>query len=465
MRKNYYILAKILGVAVFIVVVGLTYYYSSKKSTTNNFANINKSKQTAMQQEKIDFFRKYNLFYVTTVGDFLKNGDNVENGGGQFTSDFLYSDGSILSSYSDVLNKVYKGQGSVGDVVDSSVSQNDYKLFFQGNVYGSSDWSTSVLRDGDYIYYKKCLKVEFIKASNGNRCVDTALYSNNDKVDEGGRPTDVYISTGVSNIDPLFIKNGVLYYGKMVGEKYEFYSYNPINKQSALFKPELFGNNENELLGILDNEDIVFDNSIGIFKNSLQSKVIDRTQIGDIFNKGEAIGNNYYYFNIRYDQKSVEQGHDLFKDDLLITKVNSTVYGRIINPDQQDCHFSDYIYGFSTPMYCINKEGTIVRLDSKTNTGNLQNANKAISTDVVYIINNDLVDFSRFWTTIGNLEKSTKSVSLIFDEKGNVSSLVIDASDEKSASNIYLAPYLGDGKIGEPQILVSNANLFGVTKK
>jgi hypothetical protein len=415
-----------------------------------------------------DFLNKYNLYYFDfdNAGNFVKNGEKIEKGGDKFTPDFLYSDGSFLSSYSEVFDKAGR-QGSLEDTINSSLSQNDYKLFFQGNIYESSDYSESVLRDRDFIYYKKCLKVEYSKKSNGNRCVNTALYSNNDKIDEGGRPSDLYMSTGVSNIDLLFVKNGILYYGKTIGEKYDFYSYDPIVKKVALYKPELFSSNENDLLGIFDNGDIIFDNSDGIFKNNSQSKIIDSAQIGDAFLKGMAIGNSYYYFNTRYDQKNYDGGHDLFKDSLLISKINNSVYGRTIDADKQDCHFSNYIFGYSTLMYCINKSGAVVRLDSKSknDTKDALVANTQEYKDVVYIINNDVVDFSPYWITGGNTAKSIRSASFVFDDKGGVSYLVIEALDEKYASNIYLVPYLGDGKIGEPQILISNASLFGVVKK
>ena len=452
---------KIIGLVILVIVVILVSSHSSKNLATENSAN--KNPQT---QAQTDFFNKYNLYYFDNTGNFTKNGIKIEKGGDSFTPDFLYSDGSFLSSNSEVLNKVGR-QGSVEDVVNSSASQNDYQLFFQGNTYDSNDYSESILRDQNFIFYPKCLKVEYSNKSNGNRCVDTALYANNDKIDEGGRPSDTYISTGISNIDLLFVKNGILYYGKTIGEKYDFYTYNPISKKVALYKLELFSNMDNELLGIFDNGDIIFDNSSGIFKNNIQTKIIDSAQIGNSFLKGKAVGNNYYYFNTRYDQKNNDGGHDMLKDSLLISKIHSNVYGRIIDASEQDCHLSNYIFGYSTPMYCIDKNGAVVRLDSDTkrNTNDPRGTIKQEDTNVVYAINNDIVDFSRYWTIGGNNEKSIQSVSFIFDEKGSVSYLVVNALDEKYVSNIYMVQYLGDGKIGEPQILVSGASLFGVIKK
>ncbi len=451
---------KILGVAILVIVVILVSSHSQKNLATENSAN--KNPQT---QAQADFFNKYSLYYFDDTGNFTKNGTKIEKGGDNFTPDFLYSDGSFLSSNSEVLNKVGR-QGSVEDVVNSSVSQNDYKFFFQGSTYDSNDYSESVLRDKNFIYYPKCLKVEYSNKSNGNRCVDTALYANNDKIDEGGRPSDTYISTGTSNIDLLFTKNGILYYGKTVGEKYDFYSYNPIGKKVSLYKPELFSNTDNELLGIFDNGDIVFDNSNGFFKNNLQSKIIDSAQIGSSFLKGKSIGNNYYYFNTRYDQKNNDGGHDLLKDSLLISKIHSNVYGRIIDANEQGCHFANYIFTYSTLMYCIDKNGAVVRLDSKIkqNQNDLRGTFSQEDKDVVYYINNDIVDLSRYWTMSGTEPKSLQSASFIFDGKGSVSYLVVEALDEKYVRNIYLVSYLGDGKIGEPQILVSNASLFGVIK-
>lgn len=247
---------KVFGVVVLIIFVAIVYSYSSKNSATENSVNKN-PQETEASKVKTDFFNKYNLYYFDSAGNFTKNGTKIEKGGDSFTPDFLYSDGSFLSSNSEVLNKVGR-QGSVEDVVNSSASQNDYRFFFQGNTYDSNDYSESVLRDQNFIYYPKCLKVEYSNKSKGNRCVDTALYANNDKIDEGGRPSDTYISTGISNIDLLFVKNGILYYGKTIGERYDFYSYNPISKKTTLYKPELFSNMDNELLGILDNGDIIF---------------------------------------------------------------------------------------------------------------------------------------------------------------------------------------------------------------
>jgi len=473
-------LLKIIGAAVLIVVAVFIFFYvqkffnhktpvSSEKPVTEsiqkNLSTENSANKNPQNQAQTNFFNKYNLYYFDAAGSFTKNGVKIEKGGVNFTPDFLYSDGSFLSSDSGVLDKVGR-QGLVEDVVNSSVSQNDYKLFFQGNTYDSNDYSESVLRDQNFIYYPKCLKVEYSSKSKGNRCVDIALYSNNDKIDEGGRPSDTYISTGISNIDLLFVKNGLLYYGKTNGERYDFYSYNPISKKIALYKPELFSNTDNELLGILDNGDIIFDNSSGIFKNNLQSKIIDSSQIEDSFLRGKAVGNNYYYFNTRYDQKNNDGGYDLLKDNLLISKIHSNVDGRIIDAGEQGCHLSNYIFGYLTLMYCIDKNGAVVRLDSKIkqNSNDLRGTFSQEDKDFVYFINNDIVDFSRYWAVGGADVKSVQSASFIFDEKGSVSYLVVEALDEKYVSNIYLVPYLGDGKIGEPQILVSNASLSGVIK-
>ena len=452
---------KIIGLVILVIVVILVSSHSSKNLATEN--STNKNPQTQVQT---DFFNKYNLYYFDSTGNFTKNGTKIDKGGDNFTPDFLYSDGSFLSSNSEVLNKVGR-QGSVEDVVNSSASQNDYQFFFQGNTYDSNDYSESVLRDQNFIFYPKCLKVEYSNKSKGNRCVDTGLYANNDKIDEGGRPSDTYISTGISNIDLLFVKNGILYYGKTIGERYDFYTYNPISKKVALYKPELFSNMDNELLGIFDNGDIVFDNSNGIFKNNLQSKIIDSAQIGNSFLKGKAVGNDYYYFNTRYDQKNNDGGHDMLKNSLLISKIHSNVYGRIIDASEQGCHLSNYIFTYSTLMYCIDKNGAVVRLDSKVkqDSNDLRGTFSQEDKDVVYYINNDIVDFSRYWTMSGTEPKSLQSASFIFDGQGGVSSLVVEALDEKYVRNIYLVSYLGNGKIGEPQILVPNASLFGVINK
>ena len=307
--------------------------------------------------------------------------------------------------------------------------------------------------------------MEYIKNSNGNRCVNTALFSNNDKVDEGGRPDDTSVSIGMGNIDLLFTKDGILYYAKTVGEKYNYYSYDPINKITNLYKPELFGNTENSLLGIFDNGDVVFRTSAGgIFKKNLQSEIVDPKQTGNTFLLGGAFGNNYYYFDMRYGQQNSEGGHGLFKDDLMIAQIRSSVYGKIINADKQSCNLGSFIYTAFTPMYCINKTGTVIRLDSneKRNTNDLRGTNKQEDKDVSYFINNDIVN-PNYWT---KGTKNIQSTSFIFDDSGNVVYLVIGATDENDyTSNIYLASYLGGGRIGEPQILVQNASLFGVVKK
>ena len=457
---------KVLGAVVLIIIVGLAYYYFSKYSATKQAANNNAQEQAGTLQTKTDFFGKYNLYYYDNERSFVKNGEKIEKGGDKFTPDILYSDGVFLSGYSEAIDNIGTGQDSLGEALNSSLTRNDYLLSFQGTTYESSDPSELVLRDKDYIYYKKCLTVEYIKASNGNRCVNTALFSNNDKIDEGGRPIDLYISTSVSNIDLLFVNNGILYYGKLIGGKYNFYSYDPISKKAALYKPELFNNNENDLLGILDTGDIIFSNSGVIYKNSLQSKIFDSGQIVNVFFKGAAVGDNYYNFNSADSSKPIEeQSHGLFKDGLLIANIRSDTYGRIIDPAKQDCHFNNFIYGALSPMYCINKEGTVVRVDKNTNT--ISNNSVLGQDGVVYIVNNDVIDFYPYWGKNGSAGKdiaNINSASFIFDEKGGVSSLVVDANGENGKPNIYIVPYLGDGKIGEPKILVMDATLFGVIK-
>lgn len=460
---------KILGGVILVVAVFLIYSFSSKNSPTTEPAQNSQEQGSAFSplsaQEKKDFFGKYDLFYFDKEQNLTKNGNKIEKGGEKFDADTLYSDGSFLASYSEVLNKVGTAKAPLTEVMDSSVALNDYKLFFQGNIYDSHDFSPSVLKDQNFIYYLKCLKIEYNQKSNGNRCVKTALYANNNKIDEADLLTDVEISVGVSNIEPLFVKNGIFYYIKTIGEKSDFYSYNSTNKKVTLFRPELFGDNQNELLGILDNGDVIFSNSNGIFRNNPQSKIIDITQFGGNFLKGIAVGNSYYYFNPRYNSQNNDGGHDLFKDSLLIAKIHSSVFGRMIDPENQDCHFSNYIMGYPTLMYCINKEGTIVRLDSKISdkTNSKKGTIDQPDYGVAYVVNNDVVDFSPYWKT--DEIKNIQSVSFIFDENGGVSNLVVGATNQDYTSSIFLLPYLGGGQIGTPRMLVSNATFFGVAKK
>lgn len=462
---------KILGGAILVIAIILI-YSSSKNSPTGEPVKNSQEQSGAFSplsdQEKKDFFGKYNLFYFDKEQNLTRNGTKIEKGGEKFDVDILYSDGSFLSSYSEILNKVGTTKAPLTEVLDSSVALNDYKLFFQGNVYDSHDFSPSVLRDKNFIYYLKCLKIEYSKKSNGNRCVKTALYSNNDKVDEADLLTDVEISVGISNIQPLFIKNGIFYYTKTTAEKSDYYTYNPISKKSALYNPGILQNGENGLAGILDNGDIIFGNSKGIFKNNIQTQIFNNVDMGNEFAYtvgGFAVGNSYYY-NATVASKNTGTENDLFKDNLLVAKIHSDVYGRMIDPEKQDCHFSNYIYGYPTLMYCINKEGTIVRLDSKSNTKQLKNGSGPTQdNNVEYIINNDVVDFSTYWKTDGTSEKNIQSVSFIFDEAGNVSNFVLGATNQDYTSNIFLVPYLGSGRIGTPRMIVSNATFLGIVKK
>lgn len=417
-------------------------------------------------QGKTDFLNKYDLYYFDSGNNFTKNGKVIEKGGDKFTPDILYSDGSFLSSYSEVIDKVQKGQGSIHDVIKSSTLANQNKLFFKSHIYESYYGSESVLRDGDFIYYIKCMKLEYNKKGDGNCCTKTALYANDDRVDEADIESDVLISVGFSNIHPLFVKNGILYYVKTVGEESNFYSYDPTSKTSSLYNPNLFLNNDNNLQGILDNGDVIFRDSAAIFKNNLQSKIIDIKQIGYAI-QSLCVGNDFYYIsnNFRDDLQATE-GTNLFKNNLLIAKAHSNTMGRMIDAEEQDCHFTPYIYTYHTLMYCIHKKGTIVRLDKRTKEkSDDTKTGPTCETDVAFFINNDVIDFSHYWLIRG-LEKNIASISFIYNVKGNVSFLVVNAFDEKGViANVYLVPYLGDGKIGYPELLVSNANLFGVVKK
>ncbi len=449
----------ILGLIIAFIVIGSQANKSASSNTAANGYPLKGKDEfpTLSEKDKANFFNKYSLYYFDSARNFLENGKKIDAVGEKFTPDVLYSDGAYLASYSEVLNKVEKGQGSIGDVVDSSSQLNDWKIFFQGNTYESYD--NSLLREKNFIFYVKCLKVEYRKDSSGNRCVRFALYSNNDEIDEGALPDETDISIGLSNIQPLFIKNGILYYSA----KSDYYSYNPLSKSSVPYKPELFHNSENALLGILDNGDVIFSNSQGTFRNNLQAKIFDRVD-GDqfIYAVGGMTSGNSYYYNTSSASKDKQTKNSFFKDNLLVAKIHSDVYGRMIDADKQDCHLGNSISGYLDLMYCLNKAGTIIRLDKSAVT---DTTTPQAEKTVIYLVNNDVIDFSRFWTTKeGMNEKNVQSVSFIFDENGNVSSLLVEALEAGYTSNIYLIPYLGDGKIGDPQILVSNAHLFGVVK-
>jgi hypothetical protein len=420
-------------------------------------------------QNKNDFLNRYDIFYFDNGNNFTKNGKIIEKGGDKFTPDILYSDGSFLSSYSEVFDKVQRGQGSVQNIIKTSTQLNQNKLFFQGHIYESYYGRESVLRDNDIIYYLKCMKLEYNKRSDGNCCVKTALYANNNKVDEADIESDILKSTGFSNIQPLFVKRGILYYAKTVGEESNFYSYEPISKKKFLYKPELFYKNNNELLGILDNGDIIFSNYSGVYKNNLQSKIVDTEQIRFSL-KGICVGNDYYHEDMGHTEKGNNVGYNLFKNNLLAAKIHSDTHGEMIDGEKQACNFNNNIWGYGGLMYCINKNGTIVRMDERTKEKAIETVKPSYEeTDVAYFVNNDAIDFSGYWTIGGNVEKnvenSIQSISFIFDVRGNVSCLVVNAYDKIMALNIYLVQYLGDGKIGSPELLVSNATLFGVVKK
>ena len=458
-------LPKIIVIVVIVAVIVLVYLFSSNKSSIGTSTSNESNQQEIVSQTKNDFFNKFNLYYYVN-GDFLKNGEKTEKGGDKFTPSILYSDGALLSSYSDTFDKIGNSTNSISDAVDSSATQNYYSLFFEGNIYQSKNDGDSVLRDKDIIYYLKCLKVVYHNSSNGNRCTESAIYANNDEVDKADLLSDVEISVGIDNIEPLFINDGILYYSKTLGEETNYYSYDPSKKSVSLYKPNMFSDNYDNLLGILSNGDIIFGNSGGIFKNNLQSVIFNYTGTGSSllpYIQGKTIGDNYYYFVDH--NKDNSGGYDLLKNDLLVSKINSNTYGKIINPDEQDCHMDTYIAGYFTTMYCINSKGTIVRLDSDTKTVTSSSKGGIYSPDkgVVYEIDNNVVNFSPYWKN-GNMDVS--SVSFIFDDNGNVSYLVIDAlSDNDGSRNIYLSKYLGGGEIGTPTVLVSGASLFGVVKK
>ena len=207
-------------------------------------------------------------------------------------------------------------------------------------------------------------------------------------------------------------------------------------------------------------------NSNGLFRNNLQSKIIDKEQLGYAL-QGLSIENDFYYLigNFREDQRKSE-GTNLLKNSMLVAKANSSTWGRMIDAEKQDCHLCPYIYTYNTLMYCIHKSGTIVRLDKRTKeTSDNKIKGQNIEIDIAFLVNNDVVDFSRYWSVSG-LKDNITSISFIFDEKGNISSLVVNAFDNKGIiANIYLVTYLGGGNIGRPELLVSDANLFGVAKK
>jgi hypothetical protein len=452
---------------IFVLVFGLFLSGCANSVVTNNVPNNlsvdtkksadkNLQESTTTFQIKTDFLSKYNLYYFDGDGNFVKNGEKIDVGGNKYAPDILCSDGAILSSYSEAVSNAGK-KGVLEDV-----TKNDYKLYFQGRAY--ENYNGMVFRDKDLLFYVKCIKVEYRQKDNGNRCITTALYSNNDKIDESNLVSDVFISVGHSDIEPLFVKNGILYYGKTVDKIYSFYSYNPTSKKISLYKPELFSNNENEPLGILDDGSVVFDNvndenATGIFKNNIQSKFFDIPGDGFFPDRGECIGNSYYFLYKK--TQSLSNDYELFKDGLLIARINSNEGGKIIDPEKQDCHFGTTISTYATPAYCINKAGTIVRMDMKAPAYNIYD-------HAIYIINDDIVNFSPYWIKDGlngKNELDINSVSFIFDEKGNVSYLVVDSRNETFTSSIYLVPYLGGGTIGKPQILVSDASLFGVSKK
>lgn len=421
-----------------------------------------------LAQGKSDFLKVYDIFYVDKSGDLTRNNDKINDGGEHFTPDILYSDGSFLSSYSEDVTNVIKGQGSFSDVRRTSTILNTFKIFFQGSVYESYYGPDNVVRDGKFIYYVRCEKKEYVNTKDGNCCVKTAIYANNTKIDEADVTSDIEASVGMSSINPLFVKNGILYYIKAVGESSNFYGYDPIRQKSFLFKPDLFTNNDNELLGILDNGDIIFSNSSGIFRNDLQSKIIGIQRLGSPFSpfvKGIAVGNNYYYFTSPVDEN---KPHGLIKDNLLVANIRSDTYGRTIDAGKEDCHFGNSIWGYLSVMQCVNKQGTIVRMDKKTNKPTPHRGQPPYEeTDIVYFVNSDIIDFSRYWN-IGTalFDKGIKNISFVFEEEGNVSFLIVTALEEnKMLPDIYFMRYLGGGKISAPEMLVSEATLFGVTKK
>ena len=418
-------------------------------------------------QNKAEFLKEYDVFYFDKLGNFTRNGQNIDKGGEDFTPDKLYSDGAFLSSFSEDVNNAIKGQGSLSDVMRTSSTPNTFKVFFKGKVYDSYYGPENVLRDGNLIYYLKCQKKEYINSKEGNCCVKTAIYANNTKIDEADVTSDIEASMGLSSINPLFVKNGILYYVKSVGQTSEFYAYDPVQRETSLFKPELFAGNNNELIGILDNGDIIFSNSQGIFRNNLQSRIISKERLGGssfLFAKGLTVGNNYYYFTLPSENKP----HGFLKDNLLVANIRSDTYGQTIDAEREDCHFGNSISGYLTPMQCVSKQGTIVRMDKRTNKPTLRKGQPPYEeTDIVYFVNNDIIDFSYYWKIgVDLFDQGIKNLSFVFDQKGNVSFLVVTALEEnKSWPDIYLVQYLGDGKISKPEVLVKDATLFGVAKK
>ena len=408
-------------------------------------------------QTKSDFLRSYDIFYIDKAGDLTRNGEKVEKGGIEFSPDVLYSDGAFLSSFAELASH---------DVQRTSTDLNNFKLFFQGKVYESYYGPDNVLRDGNIIYYVKCEKKEYINAAKGNCCVKTAIYANDSKIDEADITSDILARTGWSNVNPLFMQNGILYYSKTVGEKTNFYSYDSTLQTTSLFKPELFSNNYKELLGILDNGDIIFSDSVGIYSNNLDSKIIDRNRLESEVSgwyKGVAVGNHYYYF-----VHDTGDGHGMIEDNLLVANIRSDSYGRTIDAEEQGCHFDNFIYGYLTVMQCVNRQGTIVRMDKRTNKPTPHVGRPPYEeSDVVYYVDKDVVDFSRYWKIGRDLfEEGIKNLSFFFDEKGKVSFIVVTALEEnKMLPDIYLVRYLGAGRLSKPEILFREATLFGVTKK
>jgi hypothetical protein len=413
-------------------------------SKDNNAIKTNNDvESTTTDKTKLSFFDKYYLYYTDRGHNLFKNDQKIDQGGEGFGPEIIYSDGSFVS------DKPF----NPGETAESL----NYELFFQGNTYKSD--IINPLRYNNFIYYTKCVEIKYNSTDESNGCSRVELYSNNDKVDEGYLMSDLEASFGgANNIELLFVKNGILYYNKTLDYKdMGTYSYDPVGKKISLYKPELFNNNENRLLAILDNGDIIFSNSKGIFKNNNQSMIMSMDQLGGSAMGGIGTGNNYYYFNYKY--KQTHDGHSLFKNDLLVSKINSNVYGRIINSDYEDCHFHNYYHRLyaTEPMYCISKKGVIIHLDKEPGSDDTNTEDK-----YDYIIDNNIIDFSAYF-----LKKDIISISFIFNDDGDVYGMVASFRGKAGGfySDIYFIPYLGDGKIQEPQLLKSGVDFVGVVKK
>ena len=116
------------------------------------------------------------------------------------------------------------------------------------------------------------MELGYNKIRDDNDCVKIALYVNNYKIDESeiieSEIDDGKLILGQSGIELLFVKHGILYYIKPDNGEYNYYTYNPRSKKIKLYKPELFYKKRNNLLGILDNGDVVFSNSVEYFSCS-----------------------------------------------------------------------------------------------------------------------------------------------------------------------------------------------------